>query len=418
MKKIISLSLLFSLSTTMYAQSGRIRISFAGFDCYRETWDDILNADGKGDEVYFNFGFALADKNGNSKLSYEKRTNVYGDATGNFSNRISAGSFVDLFGNNRGGIKAGDTYRCNDVIGEYDMADGDILTVVPTGWEYDPIADNRNSFTATMGSLYTSINQKLAPIMIGLHVLTGNLGGLVFDAGSLGIAKIKAGGDQGELGKPGTRPIGMEKYGDFSPKLVVLNTPNLSAITSNNFGFGTGIIAVNYDEVAVGNVRDHGNYTILLKIEFIPKAGTAPPPPPTTASNNNSIPPPLPPPSSNANAGKNSTGNFRKASQPNSANSISGNWVGTYGNGESNNTNYYSFRLNADKTMQVIAANGNVIANGNYTYTSNQLTGTYTYTNAGNFSFSATMEANGALNGTWGSGSNVRGGGRWVMSKQ
>lgn len=107
MKKIIAAALITALITSANAQSGRIRISFAGFDCYRETWDDILHMDGKGDEVFFTFNFTLADKNGGSKLSYEKRTAVYGDATGSFSNRISVGSWVDAFGNNRGGYQSG-----------------------------------------------------------------------------------------------------------------------------------------------------------------------------------------------------------------------------------------------------------------------------------------------------------------------
>lgn len=112
MKKIF-LMISFALTVQfLLAQAGRIRISFAGFDCIRETWDDILHSDGKGDEVYFNFSFLLGDKNGTTKLNYEKRTPVYGDATGQFSNRISVGSWVDLFGNNRGGAlkHTGTTY--------------------------------------------------------------------------------------------------------------------------------------------------------------------------------------------------------------------------------------------------------------------------------------------------------------------
>ncbi len=411
MKKIMSVCMLLTLFTSIHAQSGRIRISFAGFDCYRETWDDILHSDGKGDEVFFTFNFTLADRNGNSKLNYEKRTPVYGDATGPFSNRISAGSWTDIFGNNRGGIKAGDTYRCNDIIGEYDMADGDILTIIPTGWEHDPIADNSLAFSSTIRGLYNSINQKVAPVMIGFNILTGNLGGVVFNAASLGLSKVKAGGDQGELGRAGTRPIGMEKYGDFTPKLVVLNTPNLNTICNSDMGFGKGVISVNYDEVAVGNSRDHGNYSILLKVEFIPKQNTAPAPPVNTGNN---TPPPPPPAATNMN----NTGGFKKMNAPVTtvAGTVVGTWRGTYGNGQSNSPNFYSFRLNADGTMQLLDANNGIIANGTYSFTNNQLNGTYKYTNGGQFSVAATLSA-GSLNGTWGSGSNASGGGKWVMSK-
>ena len=396
MKKLICFILILAAVSPVMAQSGRIRISFAGFDCYRETWDDILHADGKGDEVYFNFGFSLADKNGNSKLSYEKRTGVYGDATGPFSNRISAGSFVDLFGNNKGGIKAGDTYRCNTIVGEYDMADGDILTIVPTGWEHDPIADNSASFFFTMKGFYNSINQKLAPIMIGFNVLTGNLGGIIYQAGSLGISKINAGGNQGELGKAGTRPLGMEKYGDFSPKLVVVNTPNLNTICNSDMGFGKGVIGVNYDEVAVGNSRDHGNYTILLRIEFFPNQNAT-----ATA------------PSSSSTG---STG-IKKLEVPANTSSIAGTWKGTWGSGTNNSPNFYSFQFNADGSMSLLDAQGNTTATGKYSWANNQLTVTYTYNNnSGTYSAIGSL-SNNQLNGTWGAGTNGSGAGKWVMNK-
>ena len=396
MKKLICFILILATVPPIMAQSGRIRISFAGFDCYRETWDDILHADGKGDEVYFNFGFSLADKNGNSKLSYEKRTGVYGDATGPFSNRISAGSYVDLFGNNKGGIKAGDTYRCNTIVGEYELADGDILTIVPTGWEHDPIADNSASFFSTMKGFYNSINQKLAPIMIGFNVLTGNLGGVIYHAGSLGISKINAGGNQGELGKAGTRPLGMEKYGDFSPKLVVVNTPNLNTICNSDMGFGKGVIGVNYDEVAVGNSRDHGNYTILLRIEFFPNQNATAAPAPSSSTGSTGI---------------------KKLEVPANTSSIAGTWKGTWGSGTNNSPNFYSFRFNADGSMSLLDAQGNTIATGKYTWANNQLTVTYTYNNnSGTYSAVGSL-SNNQLNGTWGAGTNGSGAGKWVMNK-
>ena len=59
MKKIIAALFMLTATTSLLAQSGRIRVYFAGFECYRETWDDILHSDGKGDEVFFNFNFHL-----------------------------------------------------------------------------------------------------------------------------------------------------------------------------------------------------------------------------------------------------------------------------------------------------------------------------------------------------------------------
>jgi hypothetical protein len=403
MKKIIILLALITITHILFAQAGRIRISFAGFDCYRETWDDILHTDGKGDEVFLNFNCVLGDKNGMTKLSYDKRTPVYGDASGSFSNRINVGSWTG-FGHT-GGIKQGDTYRCNDIIGEYDMADGDILTVVPTMWEHDPIADNSASFFSTLRSTYSTITQKSAPYINTYHAITANWVWLIINAINFDISKTKPAGDQGELGRSGTRPLGMEKNGDFSPKLVLLSTSYLTRLSNSDMGYGKGVVAVNYDEVALGNTRDHGNYNILLKVEFFPAPAAT-----TTTTNN----------TTNAPVNKTTapiTSKTMSMGTTTTPTAVTGVWKGTYGMGTANNPNFYSFQLNTDGTMQVLDASGRSIASGNYSLNNNQLNGTYKYNgNVNGFSFAATLSGT-QLNGTWGSGSNVSGGGRWVMNK-
>lgn len=403
MKKITLLLILITATHFVFAQAGRIRISFAGFDCYRETWDDILHTDGKGDEVFLNFNCVLGDKNGNTKLSYDKRTPVYGDASGSFSNRINVGSWTG-FGHT-GGIKQGDTYRCNDVIGEYDMGDGDILTVIPTMWEHDPIADNSASFFSTLRNTYATITQKSAPYINTYHAVTANWVWLIINGVNFDISKSKPAGAQGELGRSGTRPLGMEKNGDFSPKLVLLSTSYLTRLSNSDMGYGKGVIAVNYDEVGLGNTRDHGNYNILLKVEFFPAPAAN-----TTATTNTTNAPvnktATPVTSKTMNMGKTTT-----------STAIAGVWKGTYGMGANNNPNFYSFQFNADGSMLVLDAGGRSIASGTYSFTNNQLSGSYKYNgNVNGFSFAATHTGT-QLNGTWGSGSNVSGGGRWVMNK-
>ena len=252
--------------------------------------------------------------------------------------------------------------------------------------------------------------------MIGFNVLTGNLGGVVYHAGTLGLSKIKAGGEQGELGRAGTRPLGMEKYGDFSPKLVDLNTPNLMTICNSDMGFGKGVIAVNYDEAAVGNLRDHGNYTLLLRIEYSPNQTSFAKNPIAPSTSNTGNNPPPPPPPSNTGSNKNITANYRKAERPDNVVSIAGNWTGTYGTGQNSTPSYYSFKLNADGTMRLTDARGNIIANGKYSFSNKLLKGSYTYNQGGTFSVEATLSAN-QLTGTWGNGPNASGGGKWVMVK-
>lgn len=407
MKKLLTLAILIIAANAIFAQGGRIKVYFAGFDCYRETWDDILHTDGKGDEVFFTFAFTLGDKNGNSKLSYEKRSAVYGDATGPFSNRISVGSFVDLFGNNKGGIKAGDNYRCNDLIGEYDMANADILTIIPTGWEHDPISDNSISFTSTLKSFYNSINQKVAPIMIGFNLLTGNLGGVIYNSASLGLSSIKAGGNQGELGRPGTRPIGMEKFGDFSAKLVVLNTPNLTTVCNNDMGFGKGVIAVNYDEVEVGNLRDHGNYSILLRVEFVPDVI-------------------VPAPASAPAASPKGIGTIKQGMPKRNIQAItttfseSGTWIGTQTNDDGLYPQAISFQLSNAGEFIVADQRGVVAAKGNYAFSNNNFSGSYkTFNDGETYSLTGTYEPNTQnLSISRGLGTATTGQGKWLVRKK
>lgn len=287
MKKIFLLAIVACLAVQASAQSGRIRITFYGFKCIRETWDDILGMDGRGDEVFFRFAISRADARGTVKQNFSRITDVYGDKSGAFTNRIKAGTESPT-----GGIRAGDQVNANLLLGEFDLNDGDITTIIPTAWEQDPIADNSNSFASTVDGFVASLNQRIAPIMIGVHALTGDLAGALFYGASLGLTATRPAGDQGELGRAGTRPIGMQKNGDFIPNVFTINTANLVTLCNSNYGFGNGVFAVNYDEVALGNSRDHGNYVLLIKLEFTGRSNPVVPPPPAPAATTSAPPPP------------------------------------------------------------------------------------------------------------------------------
>lgn len=409
MKKIIVIAaiIITALNTTAQ-QAGRVRIAFAGFKCLRETADDILHLDGKADEVFFRFYFTIADNLGNTKLKYANQSDTYGDNYGPFSNRINAGSAVDLFGGLKGGIKGGDNYSCNNIIGEYDLAAGDVLTVMPTIWEWDPGSGLETTFNSSVEGAYTTANQKASALSnqrfggVSNAIGSGQLIGLfLVDGGTfLGIKAILKVAD---LLTPKPRPIGVTLNGEYSPQAVLLNANVMQQIASSNFGYGQGVIPVQYNEEALGNARDHGNYIVLLKVDFTPTATT-----PASTNNTNTQPPAV----TNKNMGGVKVMNV----SPAPAASIAGTWAGTYGTGQNNAPSYYSFKLNTDGTMQVIAANNSVIASGTYTFSNNQLSGKYTYSNGGVFSFAATLSGS-QLNGTWGSGINVSGGGKWVMNK-
>ncbi len=370
--------LAFGLSTIAQV-NGRIKITLVGAQCNKETWDDILQLDGKSDEVFFNFGFMMSDVNGNSKFHYQKRTGVYGDNAGIFGNRINAGSAVDLFGNLRGGIKGGDNFNCNVLMGEYDMDANDVLTITPSIWEWDGGTDMLTTFTNILSPLTTSLSRAITQ-QANRILSAGNLSNFVIKGDFFSLPSF-SNVFASIFGKAGDRPIGMTSNGSYEPKLVLLKSSFIQTIINSNFGYGLGVVPVDFNEEALGNTRDHGNYTILIKIEFTPKSSVVivPPPPPS----------------------------------PNTP--ITAIWEGSWGNGNNDGPNYYSFKLNSNYTMQLLDGNGGVIANGTYTFSDNSLNAIYKYGDGSQYSAFGTVNGT-SINGTWGSGTNVMNGGRWKMA--
>ena len=263
------------------AQNGRVKIHFAGFVCDRETWDDALQLDGKGDEVFMNFQFSLAGPDGTIKQSFSYKTPTYGDATGQFSNRISAGSCTDMFGGNRGGIKAGDRYLTNDVIAEFDMGSRDVLTVIPTIWEWDPGQDVMNPVLNKLHGMAADINRETSRIFASSDgtaspvVSTfGDVSRFIFPLTNLFSADFYS-TVKSVIGQQGTRPIGISGNGNYIPNLVVLTPQVMNNFLNTNVGFGTGIFTVKYFEEELGNTREHGNYLILLRAEYAPGPSNA-----------------------------------------------------------------------------------------------------------------------------------------------
>jgi hypothetical protein len=405
--KIFSLVIIVnSFSQNLFSQqAGRIKISFIGAICNEGTWDDALQLDGKGDEIFANFHISVVGNGGVTKFNYNKLTKTYGDNTASaYNNRVNAGNCVDFFGNAKGGLKSGDEFACNEVIGEYDLAQGDIATIVPILSEFDPGTD---AITAVNNTLQNALNTINSQVVLKVNNNQIDLSSLVNGStlskfilpGTLAFVPDLLKNANHLLGEQGTRPIGMTSDRKYTPQIIVLNAALISKIVNSNIGYGLGVLPIQYNERALGNSRDHGNYTLKIKIEFWPTAAASTPPPP---------PPPPPPPT-------NTGGNTMGTTSNNDNSAIVGTWEGTWGNGSSDNPNFYSFKFNADRTMQLLDANGNAVATGTYTFGANVVEATYRYNGGAQFSAMATL--NGLmLYGSWGSGTNSVNGGRWKMS--
>jgi hypothetical protein len=380
--RIVLFMLIVVASAEGQQQAGRVRLSFAGFKCFRETWDDAMQLDGKCDEVLLNFNFTMAAADGSTKFQYKFRTDTYGDANGAFSSRVSAGSCVDVFGGARGGIKAGDNYAANKIIGEYDMAAGDALNVIPTIWEWDPGTDVISSVLGRIESGISGMNAKVMEVVrsgTGLiqSPVSGHINSVTEFLVKGNFLNLPSASEitQTTVGKQATRPIGMTMDGKFEPYVAVLTTPIIKAIVNSNFGYGTGVIPVHYDEELMGNSRDHGSYVILLKIEFTPSGTTSTVNTTTTAVSGTVSATKLNTMMVAPATTTTTTQTTQPVTQPAGTSSTAvppaliGTWQGNFVEAGGANAKQFRFQLGADKKITILSNNPKERQQGSGTFT-------------------------------------------------
>jgi hypothetical protein len=158
--------------------AARFRVTLDGFTCDRETWDTVLQTDGKGDEIFIVADVQVIDRD-RAHPAQRIKTPTYGDTNG-FPQRIRAGSRSDL-----GGIRTGDSVPMNSpwnrpataltrdrlplVLWEGTLTDGwNSVVIVPTVWEEDSgdwLAGGYAAATGAVGSLLRPLDEarKLMP---------------------------------------------------------------------------------------------------------------------------------------------------------------------------------------------------------------------------------------------------------------
>jgi len=154
MKKSLLILSIFLSALTLHAQyNGRVRVYLTEFDCIQEAADDNLAMDGKGNEIFFHFHFFLADKNGALKQKNVIHTEVYGDnSIPAYSTRIHAGTALtnNSFSSPKGGVWSHDKIKTYKIVGEYDLLTGDVLSFIPTIWEWNVGTSNDAVFDAAI----------------------------------------------------------------------------------------------------------------------------------------------------------------------------------------------------------------------------------------------------------------------------
>lgn len=415
MKKYV-LFLFVLLSVNALGQTptaGQLKITIASFKCINKSWDGLVEFDGHGNEVFISYGYRIynpaAPASARPGTGY---TPVFG-STGD--GRVRAGT-----ANAIGGIDNGNEIPVNSVIVNERIDAGEIFLLSPSVWEWDNFNNgdwdmfNRqlaNDLNWAVAQTYPFANANISyndPFNGRFIKMTDRYNAYFPITKYNFLKKLVNVQDNRPIGiKAG--PFNGETLALYNPALLILDTRTLAAYYYHNKSvsestyrdrpdYVSSFIEFTFTEETYGITTSNGSYSLKLKIEFIPDQKPAAPITPkytkqplattlSTPSENTILP---------AAAGK---------------------WMGTFGHGENSNTDFYSFQLNADGTMQVLNNVGGTIANGKYTISRNVITGSYTYSDGPVFSFTGTV-ANNTMSGTWGSVNSVNNGGKWMMTKE
>ena len=324
MKKIIitSISILFSVAfnaqilnnsaknakTTLLNKSGKYyRVTAKGFICNRETTDDVLERDGKRDEIYLTSSAVMISTSGFSlpTTAIKNRSRTMGDINGReaYEKRAMAGT-----GSNLGGIKTGDQlpdvnpWKNNAkvsgdllpfVLWEGELPENQSVVITPSIMEWDGPADFLTAFwhDSFVGDL---LNAPVALASVPFKMFTGtgindpfNLGS--YDDSTPGVFPpptviqqfqnfykvnyeefapqdkqkfITA--NSVDAGRPNDRPIGMNN-GMYNPLNIQLDASSFNRIANTDFGYGKGIIPLKYKDASGLN----GDYTVFYSFELV-----------------------------------------------------------------------------------------------------------------------------------------------------
>ncbi len=263
----------------------RFRVVVNGFRVLAETWDDVLEFDGKRDEVLVSVSVKEATRDGQIVFQSNPVSPVMGDVN-NLSGRILAGTASAL-----GGLKTGDTFpgptpqvRSIPLAAGRDYPPfsvwegvleqgGNVVFVAPTIWEWDPGGNLFDGWLQWHQRTDAQFGQKAKEIFTKPWPATS----WIFDAVSLGIQTAATmTGVGGPVGSSGTRPIGMQQDAGasgtftFNPYVMTLTYETAKALVAHAELGIPGLITIHYPE----HPYFRGDYALYVQVEEV-EDGTA-----------------------------------------------------------------------------------------------------------------------------------------------
>ena len=342
---------------------------------------------------------------------YLAQSPVYGDPY-DFPGRIAAGSVTDLFGGNKGGIKAGDNYFSLLETGSLDLGLNDALFLVPSIWETDNRPDNG----------FKPYQNKLENATISAYPVVSPSDNVWQSAYPVIKNFVYPDPIRYTQVTYDDCPIGFSKNGNdaaYTDRMIFLTWPVLSNIaTQDLYNKGIGIIPVAFDERNAGLGWDYpAAYKMFLKIEII-RPPSAPAPAPRNAA-------PAPPPPAATVATKVvkpqrtafTMTDLKPVFEMNNE-FLYGGWKGTKGAGSSATGELFACKF-SNNVFWLLNNNDVAIASGGYQVSANNFT--TTCSDAGNTSYTITSTnynaSSGELSGTWSATGNVYRTGKWIAKK-
>lgn len=251
---------------------GKYRLILCGFKVERQTADDPLQRDGKGDEIFIRTDAFLIDEYRNVTRPASQQTKIMGDING-FPDRLRAGSRDDMGGLVTGDLHPlGNPWRYSSLpaatpfgqsklpmkIWEGDITKGNYLLVLPSVWEWDEQTPSyfQNNWNNFLTAAKAGLPRSIPDLQLGFSLL---------------ITRDKA---------TGNLPLGLWESGYNGQPIISVITPAFVASRRGvNFGerydffnpganpstHGAGV----FEAVFQSTISPNGSYRLFLKWERI-----------------------------------------------------------------------------------------------------------------------------------------------------
>lgn len=256
--------------------SGVFRVTLNGFSVGNETADDILERDGKGDEIYVVGEVWVLDSNGNFTDRRTMRSRIIGDATDHPERQSGGSRQPGIFGGDTGGFRTGDsmpprepwrrthepfTDRIPMFLWEGTLTQGqNVAVILPSLWEWDSDSPGEieSSWEDSLrGWTLRSKPQLLEYLTLGPQEYLRTHRPIKLNLGSLQLM----GGNSPILGSlPWDSDMPLE-----GPVLTLSYDSAVQALQTSPSDKGLGIFEFRYS----ANEPMHGSYTVYLQVERV-----------------------------------------------------------------------------------------------------------------------------------------------------